>query len=106
MTSFVLTVCMIVTRLTTLMAYTYDLIGDALTQSFVKNKILANEFIFFSLFFYLPGFLNDSSIQLENIFKSTMLHPGACLFTTNAAGAIHDDILFLFVFQHFFNNRK
>src|SRR5689334_14270459 len=53
MTAIVLTVRMIVTWFAALMTNGYDVIGNTFAESFIKYKVLTNEFVFDSALFCL-----------------------------------------------------
>jgi len=77
-----------------------DLLADALSQAIVKDKVLAPELVFQSLFLYGVGIMDDASFQVKDVIETFMEQVGAGFFTANAARAVHDDVLFLMLFQH------
>jgi len=100
MTTVVPAVCVIVTRFATLVTMTYNIGGDSFAKTLIEDEILSNEFILEAFFFYLSCIFNDATFQLEYIFEALMFHPGTCLLATNAAGAVHDQVLVLLTFEH------
>src|ERR1041385_520084 len=97
MASVILAVSMRITRLAALMTYADHIIRNPFAQAFVKDKILSNEFIFEALFFYLSGILDNTTIQLEYIFKADVLHPRTRLLAANTPRAVHHYIFVFFI---------
>src|SRR5690606_34194299 len=94
---------MIVARRATLVARADDIVGDTLAQTLVEHKVLSNELVFDLLFLDLPRVLDDSTAQLIDVVKTFMPHPGTCLFTSDAACAIHENVLVAMVSPEIFD---
>src|SRR6185295_12599813 len=77
-----------------------DLIGDPFTQPLIKHKILSMKFIGQSLLLYLVSIMNNAALQMKNIPETFVEHESRSFFTTNATGAIHDDVFVAFITHH------
>src|SRR6476659_9719521 len=100
MTTLVGTVGMYVTRLTALMAAAYNFVSYHLSQPAVEYEVFTFEFIRQLLLLHPIGIINNSTLEMENIFKAIMEHPRACFFTPDTPGAIHDNVFILLSFKH------
>src|SRR5687768_17130878 len=89
-----------------LVAFGDDFVGYPFTQPLVEDEILAVEFIRKSLFLHLVGIMDDPTFQVKYIFKSAMEHVSGSFLATNAAGAIHDDVLLFVFFHHVYRHRQ
>src|SRR5436190_16653996 len=94
------TVDMCICRLPALMASSNNILCDPLSQPVIEHKIFSNEFIWQTFLLYFLRIIYNSSFKMEYVFKSIMQHKGACLFTTDTTGAIHDNILIFFILHH------
>ena len=90
---------MAVARRAALVAVRDNLIRYTFAHPLVKNKIFANKTHRQALLARLTGVFNNSTLDMPDFVESVMLHPGTGLFTTNAAGAVHDDF-FIFMCLH------
>src|SRR5688500_14269520 len=84
----------------TLMTNSNDLFTDSFSEPAVEYEILAPEFIGQSLCFHCVGIMDDASFEVVYIAEAVMQQVCACFFTTDATGAIHDDVRVFFIFQH------
>ena len=78
-----------IARLAALMAICDNIIRNSLAQSFIKNEIDADKFIFQTLRFCLSGILNNAAVELKNVLKTLVFEPRACFFAANATRAVH-----------------
>ena len=99
MAAIIFTVGMAVARRTALVAMRDNLIRYTFAHPLVKNKIFANKTHRQALLARLTGVFNNSALDMPDFVESVMFHPGTGLFTTNAAGAVHDDF-FIFMCLH------
>ena len=102
MAAIIFTVGMAVARRTALVAVRDNLIRYTFAHPLVKNKIFANKTHRQALLARLTGVFNNSALDMPDFVESVMFHPGTGLFTTNAAGAVHDDF-FIFMCLHHLN---
>lgn len=82
-----------------LVALRDDFVGDAFADAFVENEVFAVEFageVFFGDFF---GVLDDATVELVDIFVAEVFEVGGGFFAADAAGAVEEDFLVLFVFD-------
>src|SRR6476661_2838958 len=100
MTGFIGTIGMGITKTAALMAMAYNFIANHLSQPAVEYKVLAPEFVVQVLLFHLIGILDNSTLEVKNIFEPVMQHPGTCFFTTDTTCTIHDNIFILTFFKH------
>ncbi len=100
MTKVIGTIGMVVTRRSTLVAMSDDVVADTFAKAFVKYEVFSNKFIFKAFFSDLSGIFDDATFKLEDIFIALVLHVSACLLTPYAACAVHDDILFFVIGEH------
>src|SRR5689334_3698985 len=101
MTGIIYTVHMGIGWLAALMAMSNDLFGDTFAQSLIKNKILPVKFYTQIFFFGLVHIIDDTTLEMKDIFKSFVQHISRSFFTTDTAGAIHNDVLVLVLLHHF-----
>ncbi len=64
------------------------------------------KFIIQPFLFYLVHIIDDTSFQVKHIFKSLVQHIRTCLFTTDAACTIHDDVFIFISLHHVHGHRK
>src|SRR6185503_4592058 len=105
MTGIVHTVHMCIGRLAALMAMSNDLVGNSLSQTLIKNKILTVKFYVQSFFFGLVHIINDATFEMKYILKSFMQHIGGSFLATDTTGTIHNDILILILLHHIGRHR-
>src|SRR5438270_372375 len=72
MTTTIRAVYMGIGRFATLMAMSDDFLPYPLSQSFIKHKILAMEFVLQSLFYHGVSVVYDPTFKVEYIFKPLM----------------------------------
>ena len=69
MAGFIHTIDMCIAWFAALMAFGNDIFGYPFSQPVIKHKILSNEFVFQSFFFYLLCIIDDAAFQMKNIFE-------------------------------------
>src|SRR5438045_3687574 len=89
------TIGVVICRFTTLVTFGNNIFRDPLPQPVIKNKVFTNELAFQSKFLCLSCIVDNPSFQVKYIFETIVQHKSGCFFATNAAGAIHDDVLVL-----------
>jgi hypothetical protein len=97
---------MCVAGLSTLMAVCNHIIGDPFAQALIEYEVFPNKLVLESLLTNLTSILNYAPVQLKYIRESNMFHPCARLFTADATGAIHHDVLVLLFSQQVAYNLK
>ena len=70
MTRLVGTIGMVITWLTALVTGRDNLLSYPLTQPFIEDKVFTQKFILQTLCLYLTGIFNNTTVELEYIFKS------------------------------------
>ena len=88
MTGFILTIGMPVRSDTTLVTFRNYFLADALTQPFIKNKILTLELIGKPKLFYSIRIIDNTTYQVKNIFETIVQHIGAGFFTAYTTCAV------------------
>src|SRR5690349_19016115 len=99
MTGIVHTIHMCIGRLAALMTMSNDLVGNSLSQTLIKNKILSMKFYIEPFFFGLVHIIDNAALEMKYILKSFVQHISRSFLATDTAGTIHNDIL-VFIFLH------
>src|SRR5688572_17634135 len=84
--------------ISTLVAHTDDLIAYPFAKPVIENKIFTDEFRLQSLSFKLTCIMDNTTLQLVNIFKPFVFQVCACLFAAYTSCAIQKDFLIFFIF--------
>ncbi len=94
-TTIIGTIRMRIGGFTALMAFGDYFRSNALAQAVVEHKVLSYELAIEPLFFYLFGVVDNTAFEVKHIPEPIMQHISAGFLATNAAGAIHNDVLVL-----------
>ena len=81
---------MVVARHAALMALRNNILGNPLTKTGIKHKVLTFKQNRKPLFPCLAGIFNDAALQVKNVFEPLLLKVGTCFFAANATSAIHN----------------
>ncbi len=93
-----------VTCLAALEAGAHHIVGDPLGEAAVEDEVLALVAALESQGLYLPGVVDDATVQLADLLEAVVAEPGTGFLAADAAGAVEQHGLFLLVlqfFQHF-----
>jgi hypothetical protein len=99
-TTIVGAIRMVICRVTTLVATGNNIGCNALPKSVVEHKVFSNELTVKPVFLYLFGIIDNAAFEVKYILKPMMQHIGTGFFAADTAGAVHNDIFILRVFQH------